>query len=178
MSPTYNQHHLEEKLLLFSGENGGSHVPNNRSDDEKKLEKYSKLLSTFITGKSPLKLNFSSLNSMCVNSACGNFSVQYNFQSISIALLIMSAAQCTIDDDACKGGEQAGWVFSTASASVFVGAIMGQLTVRLFPFTVNLIFICKSLTDGICWRLVGQKCCHDNYIRISGYICFSFCFCS
>ena len=44
----------------------------------------------------------------------------------------MSASQCTVDDDACKGGEQAEWVFSTASASVFAGAIMGQLTVSNF----------------------------------------------
>ncbi len=41
----------------------------------------------------------------------------------------MSASQCTLNDDACKSGDQADWVFSTASASVFVGAIVGQLTV-------------------------------------------------
>jgi hypothetical protein len=48
----------------------------------------------------------------------------------------MSASQCTIDDDGCKAGEQAEWVFSTASASVFVGAIVGQLTVKF-----NYIFL-------------------------------------
>lgn len=70
------------------------------------------------------------------STACSNFSVQYNFQSVSIALIIMSASQCTIDDDGCKAGEQAEWVFSTASASVFVGAIVGQLTVKF-----NYIFL-------------------------------------
>ena len=102
-----NDNNLEEKLLLFGNE---ANAVDDRSDEEKRLAGIVKMISTFIT-------------------ACGNFSVQYNFQSISIALLIMSAAQCTSNDDECREGEQASWVLSTASASVFVGAIMGQLTV-------------------------------------------------
>ena len=61
--------------------------------------------------------------------AVGNFSVQYNFQAISIALLVMSASVCTSNDDSCKDGEQSAWVSSTATATVFVGAITGQLSV-------------------------------------------------
>lgn len=59
----------------------------------------------------------------------GNFSVQYNFQAISIALLVMAASVCTTDDGSCKDGEQSPWVASTATATVFVGAITGQLSV-------------------------------------------------
>eukprot|EP01031_Cornospumella_fuschlensis_P037949 gene37949-46103_t len=61
-------------------------------------------------------------------TAIGNFSIQYNFQSISIALLVMSTIQCTTDDDGCREGEQASWVTSAATATVFAGAIAGQLT--------------------------------------------------
>lgn len=64
----------------------------------------------------------------------GNFSIQYNFQSISVALIMMSAFECTSDDGNCKDGKQAGWVASTASAAVFAGAIVGQLTVVYVRF--------------------------------------------
>lgn len=71
-------------------------------------------------------------------TAMGNFSIQYNFQSISVALIMMSAFECTSDDGNCKDGKQAGWVASTASAAVFAGAIVGQLTVVAFVFYINL----------------------------------------
>lgn len=60
-------------------------------------------------------------------TAVSNLSVQYNFQAISIALLVMSDSVCTSSDSNCKDGTQKAWVTSTASAVVFVGAIMGQL---------------------------------------------------
>jgi hypothetical protein len=63
-------------------------------------------------------------------AALGNFSVQYNFQAISIALIVMASSVCTSTDDECREGEQESWVASTATATVFVGAITGQLTVR------------------------------------------------
>ena len=62
--------------------------------------------------------------------AVGNFSVQYNFQAISVALIVMSASVCTLSDDKCKDGDQDKWVASTATATVFIGAIIGQLSVR------------------------------------------------
>lgn len=43
----------------------------------------------------------------------------------------MAASVCTADDDSCKDGEQSSWVSSTATATVFVGAITGQLTVLI-----------------------------------------------
>ena len=60
-------------------------------------------------------------------TSVSNFSVQYNFQAIAIALSIMSKTVCTSDDGNCENGDQASWVASTSAASVFVGAITGQL---------------------------------------------------
>ena len=71
--------------------------------------------------------NLQSLLSTLITTI-GNFSVQYNFQCISVALIAMSQSQCTADDDACRDGEQDDWVQSTASATVFEGAIIGQLS--------------------------------------------------
>lgn len=89
-------------------------------------------------------------------TAVGNFSVQYNFQAISIALLVMSASVCTLDDKSCKEGEQSAWVSSTATATVFVGAITGQLSMGyagdLFgrnlamTFTLSLVTIAAMLS--------------------------------
>jgi PHS family inorganic phosphate transporter-like MFS transporter len=62
-------------------------------------------------------------------TSIGNFSIQYNFQSIAIALIVMSSTVCTLNDDGkCKEGEQEAWVKSTASAVVFAGAVCGQLS--------------------------------------------------
>lgn len=69
-----------------------------------------------------------------------NLSVQYNFQAISIALLVMSDSVCTSSDSNCKDGTQKAWVTSTASAVVFVGAIMGQLLVT-FPLLPYLLIV-------------------------------------
>ena len=68
------------------------------------------LLSRFITG-------------------LGNFSIQYNFQAISVSLIVMSVEQCTATADQCAEGKQAQWVSGTATATVFAGAIIGQLSV-------------------------------------------------
>jgi hypothetical protein len=62
-------------------------------------------------------------------TSIGNFSIQYNFQAISVCLIIMSVEQCTSTVEMCREGKQAHWVMGTAAATVFVGAILGQLTV-------------------------------------------------
>eukprot|EP00598_Pedospumella_elongata_P007702 CAMPEP_0184977066 /NCGR_PEP_ID=MMETSP1098-20130426/7834_1 /TAXON_ID=89044 /ORGANISM="Spumella elongata, Strain CCAP 955/1" /LENGTH=508 /DNA_ID=CAMNT_0027500011 /DNA_START=79 /DNA_END=1605 /DNA_ORIENTATION=+ len=62
------------------------------------------------------------------STAISNFAVQYNFQSIAITLLIMSASVCTSDDGNCKQGEQKSWVSGTSSAVIFIGAVVGQLS--------------------------------------------------
>lgn len=52
-----------------------------------------------------------------------------NYQAISVALIVMSVEVCTKDQtDECKEGEQATWVHSSATAVVFAGSIVGQLT--------------------------------------------------
>ena len=63
-----------------------------------------------------------------IMTAVGNFSVQMNFQAISIALIVMSKAVCTASVDDCKEGKQDAWVSSSATATVFMGSIIGQLT--------------------------------------------------
>jgi PHS family inorganic phosphate transporter-like MFS transporter len=60
-------------------------------------------------------------------TAISNFSVQYNFQAISVVLIVMSQTVCTASDADCKSGDQAAWVHGTATAGVFIGAIIGQL---------------------------------------------------
>ena len=61
-------------------------------------------------------------------TSIANFSVQYNFSAISIALVVMSVSVCTETDVIdCQHGNQASWVSSTATATVFAGAIAGQL---------------------------------------------------
>lgn len=57
----------------------------------------------------------------------GNFGVQYNYQAISIALIIMSKDVCTGKLEDCKNGDQDPWVHSSATAVVFAGSIVGQL---------------------------------------------------
>lgn len=53
-------------------------------------------------------------------TAIGNFSVQYNFQAIGIALYVMSLKECTLDDDVqCAGGSQESWVGGTSRAGDF-----------------------------------------------------------
>lgn len=58
----------------------------------------------------------------------GNFGVQYNYQAISIALIVMSKDVCTGNYEDCKNGDQDSWVHSSATAVVFAGSIFGQLT--------------------------------------------------
>ena len=40
----------------------------------------------------------------------------------------MSVSECTNNDDECKHGNQASWVEGAANAVIFVGAIVGQLS--------------------------------------------------
>lgn len=40
----------------------------------------------------------------------------------------MSSSQCTSSQTDCNDGDQSSWVQSSATATVFVGAILGQLT--------------------------------------------------
>ena len=62
------------------------------------------------------------------STALANFAAQYNFQAIAICLQVMSASVCTIDDADCKTGEQAAWIAGSAEATIFIGAVVGQLS--------------------------------------------------
>ena len=61
-------------------------------------------------------------------TAISNYSVQLNFQAISVALIIMSEEVCTASNEDCRHGKQASWISGAASGTVFAGAIIGQLT--------------------------------------------------
>mmetsp|Transcript_15815 Transcript_15815/g.14312 ORF Transcript_15815/g.14312 Transcript_15815/m.14312 type:complete len:578 (+) Transcript_15815:34-1767(+) len=102
-SPVIQNSLLKEKLLS----NLNEHTTND--DNTGQTKKINKLASQIITSVS-------------------NFSVQYNFQAISVALLIMSDSVCTSSEKNCKDGIQAPWVSGTLTATVFIGAIVGQLT--------------------------------------------------
>ena len=77
--------------------------------------------------------------------AVSNFSVQYNFQSISIALIVMSTLVCTLSDDECKDGNQDGWVTSTATA---INGIMIEGSITVIDLCLTLIII-YYIKDGI-----------------------------
>lgn len=70
-------------------------------------------------------------------SAISNFSSQYNFQSIAVALIMMSVEVCTSDSTSCIKGKQADWVYGLSSAASFVGAILGQLSMGFFGDVVG-----------------------------------------
>jgi hypothetical protein len=115
---TTEDNYLDEKLVTRTGV----------------VKKKQSVLSRLVTGTNRLLLYYTVkslifMTYLLSHTAVGNFSVQYNFQAISIALLVMAASVCTTDDEDCKEGTQAEWVSSTATATVFVGAITGQLTV-------------------------------------------------
>jgi PHS family inorganic phosphate transporter-like MFS transporter len=63
-----------------------------------------------------------------VITAIGNYSIQYNFQAIAIALIIMNSIECSSTETECEEGMQAVWVASAVTGSVFIGAITGQIT--------------------------------------------------
>ena len=71
--------------------------------------------------------------------AFSNFSIQYNFGSIAIALLVMSTSVCTTRNtpDLCRRGLQAPWVSGTAASVVFVGAVVGQLSMGVLGDVVG-----------------------------------------
>lgn len=92
----------------------------------------SDIAEPFLPEKSDVEYRDSTMKSPSLLSSLitkiGNFSVQYNYQALSIALVVMSVVKCTSTDDNCREGEQEEWVHSTSTATVFVGSITGQLT--------------------------------------------------
>ena len=85
-------------------------------------------------------------------TAVGNFNVQYNFGVISIVLIIMSSDVCTSTDENCKHGSQESWVSGTASATVFAGAIAGQLSMG---YLGDLLGRNKAMTITLAIAAVG-----------------------
>lgn len=61
-------------------------------------------------------------------TAMANFSTQYNYQCVAVALLIMSQSVCTDTAQNCRKGIQAEWVQGASTAAIFIGSIVGQLS--------------------------------------------------
>lgn len=93
-------------------------------------------------------------------TALTNFAAQYNYQSIGPALLIMSTAVCTATDDSCRKGDQAAWVAGSSSAGIFLGSIIGQLSMGFLGdyFTRNtaLSWTMIIATIGVLISAVGS----------------------
>jgi len=88
-------------------------------------------------------------------TAVGNFSVQYNFQAIGIALYVMSLAQCTLDDDIqCAGGHQKNWVSGNSRAGENLN-IYQSINANTNTNTNTCSDICwcyfGTVKYGICW---------------------------
>lgn len=49
-----------------------------------------------------------------ISTGMANFGAQYNFQSIGVALLVMSSSECTSSPSNCRHGLQASWVHGSA----------------------------------------------------------------
>ena len=85
-------------------------------------------------------------------TSVSNFSVQYNFQAIAVALLVMIETVYTSNDEECKDGNQAAWVQGTAAATIFIGAIMGQLSMG---YLGDLVGRNKALFFTLCLAAFG-----------------------
>ena len=66
-------------------------------------------------------------------TSASNFSVQYNFQAIAVALLVMIETVYTSNDEECKDGNQAEWVQGTSDTIVLISFLIG--------FILSLVFI-------------------------------------
>ena len=96
-------------------------------------------------------------------TALSNFSVQYNFQAIAVALMVMSASVCTNNDDECKENEQASWVSGAATSTVFIGCIAGQLSMGIIGDIVGRnIAMCITLSIAALGALGSALCSYGK----------------
>jgi PHS family inorganic phosphate transporter-like MFS transporter len=82
----------------------------------------------------------------------------YNFNSISMALLIMSESECTLETG-CADGSQQVWVNGGTTSVIFIGAVIGQLCFGylgdqlgrgLGMFIVLLLTTVAAILSGAC----------------------------
>ena len=98
-----------------------------------------------------------------VSTALSNFVVQYNYGSMSCALLIMSTTVCTYDDDTLKysncqlKGEQREWVEPTSNS-------IGNIIVLILIILINskLLLLLSSYQLYSLFRIYNRT----TYIRI------------
>ena len=82
----------------------------------------------------------------------GNFAIQYNFQSLSVAMLILDSTVCTSDDDNCRNGHQALWVAPLVKGIIFLGCMIGQLTMG---YAGDVLGISEAMTLTMLISIVG-----------------------
>jgi PHS family inorganic phosphate transporter-like MFS transporter len=117
-----------------------------------------------------------------ISTALSNFVVQYNYGSMSCALLIMASSVCTFDDDTkiysdCDmKGEQREWVEPTSNSIVYLGSILGQLTLGFcgdyFGRTIALAIALFLTTVGAFFSAVAPP--YDNEKSVSIYVVIIF----
>ena len=100
-----------------------------------------------------------------VSTALSNFVVQYNYGSMSCALLIMSTTVCTYDDDTLKysncqlKGEQREWVEPTSNS---IGNIIVLIQIILINSKLLLLLLLSSYQLYSLFRIYNRT----TYIRI------------
>ena len=117
-----------------------------------------------------------------ISTALSNFVIQYNYGSMSCALLIMSASVCTYNDDIklyskCElVGEQKEWVEPAANSVVYLGSIIGQLTLGFcgdyFGRTIALTIALFLTTIGAFFSAVAPPYNNDKAVSIYAVIIF------
>jgi len=117
-----------------------------------------------------------------ISTGLSNFVIQYNYGSMSCALLIMSASVCTYNDDIklyskCElMGEQKEWVEPTANSIVYLGSIIGQLTLGFcgdyFGRTIALTIALFLTTIGAFFSAVAPPYDNDKAVSIYAVIIF------
>lgn len=82
----------------------------------------------------------------------GNFSIQYNFQSLSVAMLLLDSTVCTSNDDNCRNGHQALWVGPVVKGIIFLGCMIGQLTMG---YAGDVLGISEAMTLTMLISIIG-----------------------
>ena len=117
-----------------------------------------------------------------ISTALSNFVVQYNYGSMSCALLIMASSVCTYDDDITMysdcdmKGQQREWVEPTSNSIVYLGSILGQLTLGFcgdyFGRTIALAIALLLTTIGAFFSAVAPPYNNDKAVSIYVVIIF------
>jgi len=99
-------------------------------------------------------------------------SAQYSFGSMAIAIVVMSTKYCTSTTELCLRGIQAPWVAGTANAAVFMGAVVGQLSMGYIGDIIgrsNAFMLTMSIATigNICTAIIPSGSANTVYALIT-----------